>query len=492
MEQPHSRQWKTDHLLSPHRQISRIGLISPYTGGNLGNAAIISALVANMRHRIPGVEIVGITLNPGDTRYRHGIEAVPITTVPRSDYSQFISYVLDPRPRQRSKPSRIKEWLKRIPLMPKPSRIKEWLERIPLLRNLRRAIRICTMELAHIAAAVRVVRRLDRLIVAGGGALDDFWGGPWGHPWSMFKWGVVSRICGVPFMFVSVGKCQLQRPLSRFFVRAALRLAEYRSYRDPESKTGVQTLIDARKDPVCPDLAFSYPCPVLPNRPCSAPQNDRLTVGVGPIAYCDPRVSPLKDEGRYSSYLARMAEMVNWLLAQGHHILFFTTDDIDAAPIDEVQAGISAGLRDADAIRILPRASQQSVDSFLRDISLVDLTIASRLHGVILSHLNATPVLALSPDPKVDAHMKLTDQKDYCLSIRHWEFETIIARFTALKSARQREKDRLRSAAMSFRRELDVQYDRILSARRSMPLTGEYQDQIDGLRLSGFRGLQRK
>lgn len=476
MEQTHSIQLKVDHLLSPHRQIRRIGLISPYTGSNLGNAAIISAMVANVRQRIPGVEIVGITLNPSDTRSRHGIEAIPITTLPRSNYSQFISHVLNPQHRE----------------SPKPSRVREWLKRIPLLRSSVRAIRVCSMELAHIAAALGVVRKLDRVIVTGGGALDDFWGGPWGHPWSMFKWGVVSRVCRVPFMFVSVGKCQLERSLSRFFVRGALRLAEYRSYRDPGSKTGVQALIDARKDPICPDLAFSYPCPVFQAPPRNAQHCKGLMVGVGPITYCDPRVSPLKDKERYTAYLARLAEVVKWLLKQGHHILFFTTDDIDVAAVDDIQALISDSSRDIDAIQILPRSSAHSVDSFLKEISRVDLTIASRLHSVILSHLNATPVLALSFDPKVDAHMNLIDQKDYCLSIDHWEFETLIARFNTLKSARQRERDRLRSAALRFRRELDVQYDRILNTRGSMPMTGEYQDQIDGFQWSGVGGVQGK
>ncbi len=81
-----------DRLLTPYRPIRRIGLISPYTGGNLGNAAIISAMIANIRKRIASVEIVGITLNPDDTRRRHGIQAFPITAVSRSNYSPYSAY----------------------------------------------------------------------------------------------------------------------------------------------------------------------------------------------------------------------------------------------------------------------------------------------------------------------------------------------------------------------------------------------------------------
>ncbi len=59
----------------------RIGLLSPYSGGNLGNTAILAAMIANTRVRIPGVEIVGITLAPEDTRRRLGIEGFPLAGV---------------------------------------------------------------------------------------------------------------------------------------------------------------------------------------------------------------------------------------------------------------------------------------------------------------------------------------------------------------------------------------------------------------------------
>jgi len=405
-----------------------------------------AAMIANIRNRITGVEILGITLTLDEARRRHGIEVFPLAGVSRPYYAIHNLECSKTRNRQTLKLGRIKRWLKHV----------------PGLSRFWRTVRTCGMELAHIMAAAGVVRKLDRIIIPGGGTLDDFWGGPWGQPWALFKWGLLSRVYGVPFLFVSIGKSSLDWPLSRFFVRVALRLAAYRSYRDQDSKTAVQSLIDANRDPVYPDLAFSYPSPVLVNPRGNALPDDRLVVGVGPIAHCDPRVSPLKDQRRYVAYLARLAEMVKWLLKQRHDILFFTTDSIDAAAVNDIQAIISSTPRDADAIKTLPSSTEQSVDDFLRNISGADLTIASRLHGVILSHLNATPVLALSFDPKVDAHMDAMGQKDYCLGIDHCEFEMLMPRFNALSSVRKREQDRLRSAALHFRCELDAQYERVL------------------------------
>ena len=332
-------------------------------------------MIANLRKRIPGVEIVGITLNPDDTRRRHGIEAFPLAGVSRPHYAVYNSDGFKTRHLQ----------------SPKLGRIKQWLKQIPALRSFLRAIRTCGMELTHFAAAARVVRRLDRMIILGGGALDDFWGGPWGQPWALFKWSILSRVFGVPFLFGSIGKSSLEWPLSRFFVRTALRLVPYRSYRDRDSKIAVQTPIDAPNDPVCPDLAFSYPCPTVQITPNKGYQDGRLVVGVSPIAYCDPRGWPLKDERRYAAYVSQLAEIVRWLIKERHRVLFFTTDYPDAATADDIRTMISGSAIDADAIQTLSGSAEQSSDSLLKGISRADLTIASRPHGVILSHLKTTP-----------------------------------------------------------------------------------------------------
>ena len=63
----------------------------------------------------------------------------------------------------------------------------------------------------------------------------------------------------------------------------------------------------------------------------------RLVVGVSPIAYCDPRAWPHKDERRYAAYVSQFAELVKWIIGKGHHVLFFTTDSPDTATVDDVR-----------------------------------------------------------------------------------------------------------------------------------------------------------
>ncbi len=53
-------------------------LLTPYTGGNLGDAAIQEAVIANIRKRIPDAQIVLVTLSPEDTTRLHGMRSFPI------------------------------------------------------------------------------------------------------------------------------------------------------------------------------------------------------------------------------------------------------------------------------------------------------------------------------------------------------------------------------------------------------------------------------
>ena len=94
------------------------------------------------------------------------------------------------------------------------------------LKPIYKAARRVYQELRHCAGAYRFLRTEDLLIVSGGGQLDEEWGGPWGHPFTLFKWAVLARIAHVPFAIASVGACKLTSKTSRFFVSVALRMAQ--------------------------------------------------------------------------------------------------------------------------------------------------------------------------------------------------------------------------------------------------------------------------
>ena len=46
-------------------------------------------------------------------------------------------------------------------------------------------------------------------------------------------------------------------------------------------------------------------------------------VGIGPMAYFDPRVWPENDSAIYMGYVRKLAEFVTWLIRHEYKVVFF-------------------------------------------------------------------------------------------------------------------------------------------------------------------------
>src|SRR5262249_29146910 len=140
-------------------------------------------------------------------------------------------------------------------------------------------------EANHIIAAFRWLRSVNKLIISGGGQLDDFWGGPWKHPWALFKWTLLARLRKARVLFLSCGSGTLAPGWIRRLVGLALALSEYRSYRDVSSRDLMWQAGFTKMDPVMPDHAYSYPAYLRRARLAGKVRS----VAISPIVYCDPR-----------------------------------------------------------------------------------------------------------------------------------------------------------------------------------------------------------
>lgn len=451
---------KSDAPARDRRRIRRVGLISPCSG-NLGNAAILSSMISNLRDRIPGVEVVGITLSPEDTARRHGIETFPITGTTHGMY-----YLAE------------SPGATRVQANPSGSlfQFKQALKRVGWIRWLATAVRTLRLELKHIARSARLIKTLDYAIVSGGGALDDFWGGPWGHPWTLFKFAVLSRIYGVPFLFVSVGMCTLTHPLSRRFAGGALRLAQYRSYRDAESGAILKKMFPRLSVAMWPDLAFGYCLPTLPPYRPAKLSGKPLLVAVSPIAYFDPRAWPEKDSERYLRYLDELTRFLKWAIGVGHELILFATDGSDIETVNDLLKRFSPA--EAAHLQILPNPPLQTTENLLKSVCHADLVVASRLHGVILSHLIAKPAIAISYDRKVDAHMSEIGQFDYRINIDEFSSETLTERFLALQDVAHLESAHVERAVQQDRERIQDQLDLLFGKRTADSPVDENRDQL--------------
>ncbi len=405
----------------------RIALLTPYTGGNLGDAAIQDAMVANLRARMSDVKIAGISLNCENFVERHGAEAFPLCGRDRPFYGMSYGSMEQHRlgERQTGNETAGRQEVNRGP--------KWWVrERMPTLWRYLRTVYSSAggpwKEIRHWLKGYQFLRTQDLLIVSGGGQLDEEWGGPWGHPYALFKWAVLARIARVPFAVASVGACKITSTFSRLFLSAALSLAQYRSYRDMNSKKAAARLLRrAVLDPVIPDIAFSLPsAEVPPPAGIRSISQGRRVVAISPIAYAKPRIWVCEDSALYERYLQEMARVMSQLL-QCEYFLVFVWSGLgeDDRVVHEIM-----GLLDDESKQ---RAARQMYIPVIRNwkdlVALLqdaDLLIASRLHSTILGFVTQTPTVAISFDPKVDWVMEDLGMTEYLLQIGDFSAKHVI------------------------------------------------------------------
>lgn len=444
------------------REPGRVALLSPYSD-NLGDAAILSSIIQNAYARLRQVEFFAFTLNPEVMRRQHGIDGTYLTETPRENYFWGC-----PRSNGESRNEKAKP---RVPL-------RETLKRVTVLRVTVRWMRIVRLELVHTAKVAKALRTCDLVLIAGGGALDEFWGGPWGHPWTLFKFAVLCRLFRISLGFISVGKCAVEKPLSRLFIRYALRVAGIRTYRDDTSLAAASGLFRQPEDRVCPDLAYGYCLPAQSAGSRFRDRSEKPVVALSPIACYDPRVWPVKDGSRYKRYVAELAKAVDCLLDQGCRIVLFTTDSPDCRAADDLLAASQYSTANRGLIRVLPGPPAQTIDGLMRELCAVDLVIASRLHGVLLSHLVELPVLAIAYDPKVDVHMKAIGQEAYCLKFDHFSARELIDRFNVLAGVRLQEAANVKREVHQYCQQVQTQYDLLFGPRRAGVELEEDRDQL--------------
>jgi polysaccharide pyruvyl transferase WcaK-like protein len=450
--------------------LTRIGLLTPYDGSNLGDGTIQTAVIHHLRRRDPRIELLGLTLDPEDTQQRHEIPAFGITGLSVPSYSEGLLLGAGPVARTpaattppaadtgepESREGGLRQALKSIPLLG------------PMLRALLRTVRSARRwvpELRHLRASLRTVRDLDLLLISGGGQLDEEFGGPWGHPYVLFRWTTLARLTGTPVAFASVGVGYMNRRLSRFFIRAALKGAKYRSFRDPGSLERVAAWGFTRHDPCAPDLAFGAPVPVpAPGRE----PKDGMVVGVSPMIYGHAKHWPTARQQVYEGYARRLAEFAAGLLEDGHTLLLFQSSGADRVALGDLRASLIARFGPSITSR-LREPEVRSVEQFFREVAAADLVIASRLHGVLMSHLLGKPVVAISFDRKVDAHMETMGLSDYRLDIARFESAELRERFASLVAHRREISAQVVERVARFRAELDRQFDTLLGLAGAAP-----------------------
>jgi polysaccharide pyruvyl transferase WcaK-like protein len=430
--------------------IKKIALMGPWGYGNLGDAAIQTAMIQNIHKYYPNAQIYGCSIFPEDTQKRHGISSFAMCNWPggnswwEGDGKNFL-------------PNNLSKVSKRIREISNPS-----------IRKLFIPIRVPSewiLEFLALVRSFRILRGFDAFIISGGGQLDDVFNGVWVQPYALFLWGLLSRLQKAKFLIVSVGAGPIDAPLSKFFVNKSLAFANYRSYRDRYSKQYVERVVNfhRQEDPIYPDPAHSLDLTRYVVPPKSRGEQ-RTIVGIAPIPHkyaSTPPGLPGDNTPTYVTYVNKLASFVSWLLQNHYTILFFVGEDgVDRPVIQEIREIItkSGVVYTQDQIIENPIST---VDDLMFQLAETDLVVASRFHGVLLSQLLNKPTLALSFHDKIDSLMADSDQTEYCLSIDDFEVEILKARFLALEKNQTIIKEQLIKRTQQYREVLKEQYDHL-------------------------------
>ena len=428
----------------------RIGIIGHVGNENLGDESIIAAVIQNMRRRYPGAEINGFTLNPEDTKARHGIEAFPIRQRITSSSAEF-----DDADPASGLP------LENLSLL---HRLKDLVKRIPVVSALARSALAALETLPHIVREVpfllesrRRAEGLDLLIFAGSHQLNDFVGGPWAYPYTVLKWTLIARGAGAKVAFLSLGAGPIETWLGRRFIRRALELSVYRSYRDP---TGQRAIADLGLEPagdVVPDLAFSLDPGIAA---AESPSVARLVVAINPLPlYTDYWFTT--DLEKYETYIGKLATFADWLLERDCEVRFIPTQlKVDPAVISDIRRRM---VRNDN-----PQYEGRIVEPSIRDLADLrsqldgaDIVVATRYHGIVLSLALEKPVLAVAYHDKSRDLMNWLGLGDYVIDGDNFSADSLMGCFPKLEANAGSVARSLAAQLPGFRSAVQAQYDTI-------------------------------
>lgn len=433
-----------------------IGVFGHYGNENLGDEAIIEAVIQSVRTRYPHARIYGFSINPADTAKRYGIPAFPIRhlaetrsvpPVPGAGNTVDGGRTVE-APRSRFDVA--KALAKRVPLVRRAFQVVRWLASAPG-RLWRESCFLCQSRAR--------MRELDLLLVSGSNQFLDNFGGVWGFPYTLLKWSILAKLTGTRLAFLSIGAGPIKSPVSRVFVRLALRLAGYASFRDAASKQLIEG--GRRRDfgAVYPDLAHGLVLQApSASRAAGREPPKRPTVGINPMPVYDRRYWHDPDDSQYRHYVERLAMFASMLLRDDYGVFFFPTQARDEHVIEDILEALDPDLRRSIDSKTLVRAGK-TVATLMDVYASADLIVATRFHGVLLALRAGLPVLGICYFRKTRDLLREVGQENCAVELETFTALDLYARLQALERDVPNTRARIRERGEEYRAALRSQYD---------------------------------
>jgi polysaccharide pyruvyl transferase WcaK-like protein len=307
--------------------------------------------------------------------------------------------------------------------------------------------------------AYRHLRRFDLLLIAGSNQILDNYGGPWEFPYLNLRWSLLARLAGCRVAWISVGAGPLDSRLGRWFVRAALRLADYVSVRDEGSRRLLAEIGVRREILLFPDLAHG-----VRHEPGPAARRDRVpgraTVAINAMPVYDRRYWPEWSEEKSQRYTAELAALAAALVKDGHGVFFLATHPMDALVAREIIARVAAEHGqppwDGELVRC-----PATVSDLLRELESADLVVATRFHGALLSLRVERPMLAICYHRKTRELAMQFEAGDFAVALDDLRSADAVERLRRLAGQAEELVPAIRQKGDDYRLALRDQYDRV-------------------------------
>jgi polysaccharide pyruvyl transferase WcaK-like protein/SAM-dependent methyltransferase len=320
------------------------------------------------------------------------------------------------------------------------------------------------------------------LIVAGTGIVADYLCGPLGWPYDIFKLATLAAMCRVKLVFLSVGVGPIRHPLSRWFLKRSLALAQHRSYRDAASKQYLEKIgFNTDRDFVCPDLVFGLS---PDNPPAGVRTGRRPVVGLGLKDYA----STERGEA-FREYLETMAAFVSWLHGQGYGVRLLIGDiQYDSWVIEEFVDVLKKRSLPTHAPLLIAQPAL-TVKELLRQVDETEAVISARYHNLVVALIQDKPIIALSDHAKLDSLATDFGLADYLIPVANLSSDVLIAKFKQLQNDVERLRPYIRAELHRYRQALDELYATLLAQASAPPPTAGLLPRLQQMSLKSPIGL---
>lgn len=445
------------------RRRPRIAVFGHYGNKNLGDEAIIEAVINNLRHHVGDPEIYCFSIDPFDSAQRHGVKAFPIRyrrdffaehrgyiePGSASDQQRATSTSGDPSFNTASSgtPQSWKGHLKSLPLLG------------PLLKGTQALLdfrHTAKQEIQFLRIAKSHLRGIDLLLVTGSNQFLDNFGGPWGFPYTLMKWTFIAKQTATKVAFISVGAGPLENRLSFRFLKWTLGKADYVSVRDEGSKALLQSKIGIAPD-VFPDIAHKL------NGAQSLPDKERKEgkpriVAVNPMPVYDRRYWYEADDDKFTAYVDKLSELCSTILGDGHILELFSTQEKDENVIDDIVERLQKNPDFSDCQTRVRITRSSKVVELMSALERADIVVATRFHATVLPLQLGKPVLGICYYRKAAELLDDVGLSEYWVDLDDFTSETLIHKYRTLLKNRHAKAEELGEHLHRYGQNLDRQY----------------------------------